>query len=257
MSLDLSYKTQGAGRPLLLIHGLFGSKGNWAGVAKALAAHHHVFALDLRNHGQSPWTERMTYPDMVEDLTHFIRQHNLGPCDVVGHSMGGKAAMLLALNHGELVRRLAVVDIAPLPSDGDFRDIIETLAEVPLAECDNRDDVDALLADHIPTPGLRGFFLQNLQRTPDGLAWRLNLATLHRDMESITGFPEIHPHQAFNGPTRFLAGMKSDYVTPAHLGIIRRLFPHATLEQIPDAGHWVHTDQPQAFLDRLRRFLDT
>ncbi|CCQ74254.1 alpha/beta fold hydrolase [Magnetospira sp. QH-2] len=257
MSLDLSHRTYGAGKPLILLHGLLGSKSNWAGVAKALSAHHQVHALDLRNHGQSPWSERMTYEDMADDVAAFIRHHHLLSCDLVGHSMGGKVAMMLALHHGELLDRLVVVDIAPASSGGDFHPIVEALAGVPLAECDNRDDVDDFLADEIPEASLRGFLLQNLTRTGDGLAWRVNLAALHLDMERIISFPDLHPHRVFNGRTLFLAGQQSDYVTPAHAGVIRRLFAHAVIDRVPNAGHWVHADQPKAFLDKLRHFLDT
>ena len=258
MTIELSHTVAGSGRPIVVLHGLFGSKRNWFSITKALAPHHHVFALDLRNHGDSPWIDGMAYPDMAEDVASFIRHHRLGPCPVIGHSMGGKVAMLLALQHGELVERLVAVDIAPVPSGGDFRDYVEALAGVPLAECETREEVSEFLEDDIPDPSLRGFLLLNIKRDADGLSWKVNLAALHQGMNEITGFPDLLPHHVFTGKSLFLAGERSDYVHPVkHLAQIRRLFPHAKLDHIPGAGHWVHADQPQMFLERLKRFLET
>ncbi len=253
--VDLAHTADGGGPPLLLLHGLFGSKRNWRAVAKALAPRHRVFALDLRNHGDSPWTDEMDYPAMAADLAQFVARHRLTPCAVLGHSMGGKAAMVFALAHPEEVARLAVIDTAPVGSPvADGASPAAILAGVPLATCDSREDADAALADHLADARIRGFLLQNLVRdTAGNLAWRVNLETLRRAADTLAGFPDVT--STYAGPTLFLGGGESNYLRPAHAPEIRRLFPTAAIEHLPGAGHWVHVDRPTAFVERIERFL--
>jgi pimeloyl-ACP methyl ester carboxylesterase len=255
MSLDLSFAETGAGPPLIVLHGLFGSSRNWAGIARQLGETHRVFTLDLRNHGASPWAETMTYREMAADVAAFLAGHGLEGATVLGHSMGGKTAMLLALERGDLVGRLIVVDIAPVAYGHSHLPHIEAMRAVDLSSAARRGEVDRALQDAVPDPGLRGFLLHNLASEEGRLRWRINLAGLGDNMDALIGYPDDLEGLGYNGPTLFLAGATSDYLQTAHHAKIRTLFPAAEIDAIADAGHWVHAEQPQAFLARLRTFL--
>ena len=254
-SVSLSHTNAGAGAPLLILHGLFGSKRNWAAIAKHLSAHRRVICLDLRNHGESPWHDEMTYPALAADVARFIDDHGLGKADVIGHSMGGKTAMALALAHPELVGKLAVVDIAPAPSPGTFIHYVEALNAMDLSQVTSRKDADALLAPTEANPGIRAFLLQNLESGNDGFSWRVNLAALAGAMEDLLDWPEMPHGRSYGGPTLFLAGGASDYIAPHHHGEIKRLFPAAHIEVMPGIGHWAHAEAPGLFLNHVTRFL--
>jgi len=256
MPLDLSYQDLGHGRPLLILHGLFGSKRNWGAIAKHLSAHHRVLSLDLRNHGDSPWVDSMDYRDMADDVAGFIKHHSLGPCTVIGHSMGGKTAMMLALMRPELIQRLVVVDIAPVDRETGFDAYIDAMSEVPLPACDSRADVEEHLEHVVGDKMVRTFLTQNLVREETGFRWRLNLSALADGIDDITAFPEPNPHQSYTGPTLFIAGAKSDYIQPHHMGDITRLFPKADITHIPGAGHWLHAEAPKTFLQHLNSFFE-
>lgn len=254
MGIDLSSSEFGAGRPLVILHGLFGSKRNWSSIAAKLAAHHRVVTVDLRNHGQSPWADRHDYPALADDVAALIRGPVGGSAAVLGHSMGGKVAMTLALGYPELVERLVVVDIAPARSQSDSLAVLRAMKAVPLAACASRADVEQALAADIPDRAVRGFVAQNVQIGPDGLSWRVNLDALERHADDILGFPEIPAARRFDKPALFIAGARADYIRPEHQADIRRLFPNATIETIANAGHWVHVDAPEAFLAAVTRF---
>lgn len=255
MSLELARTEYGeAGAPVVILHGLLGSARNWATIAKRLAETHRVFALDLRNHGSSPWSDVMTFEAMVDDLRTTLERLGLGPAAVVGHSMGGKVAMLLALTHPEQVERLVPVDIAPVRYEHSFEEYIEAMRGVDLARAERRADVDRDLAAQIPDVGVRNFLLQNLVREDDRFAWRPNLDALAAHMDDILGFPDPGQRR-YEGPALFIAGERSHYVRPEHKGEIARLFPHAQITTIAQAGHWIHAEQPQAFLAHLQAFL--
>lgn len=260
MSLELSYHDIGHGEPhgepIIILHGLFGSKRNWAAIAKRLSAHHRVVSLDLRNHGESPWVDGMSYVDLADDVAGTIKRLGLGPCTVIGHSMGGKAAMTLALNGPELVKRLVVVDIAPVERETGFSTYIEAMAEVPLATCDSRGDVEAHLAGVVPNAMVRSFLVQNLVREQGTYRWRINLAALDAAMNEIADFPSANHRQSYTGPTLFIAGGASDYIQAHHIPAITRLFPAATISHILGAGHWLHAEAPELFLKELTAFLD-
>ncbi len=255
MALQLSHSDLGHGETLIILHGLFGSKRNWGSIAKALSSDHRVLALDLRNHGDSPWDADMRYEAMAEDLGRFIHQHNLAPTTVVGHSMGGKVAMAAALARPGQIRRLVIVDIAPAPTGSELHAYIEAMAEVPLGAIANRDEAGEYLEYAVPDPVVRGFLLQNLVRDGDRYRWRINLAALDDGMAEITDFPQITPGRSYAGPTLFIAGGRSPYIKPHHHAIIHRLFPHAEIRIISGAGHWVHAEAPRQFLDMLKEFL--
>jgi pimeloyl-ACP methyl ester carboxylesterase len=255
VTVELACNDTGAGPPLVILHGLLGAKRNWATVAKALAARQRVCWADLRNHGASPWDDDHTYPAMAADVARLIEVRIGGATAVLGHSMGGKVAMILALTRPDLVSRLVVVDIAPAVSQGAPRDFLAAMRGVPLATCRTRADADAALALAVPDPAVRGFLMQNVVNGPDGLSWGVNLDALERHFEAIRGFPAIPQGSVYPGPTLFIAGGRSDYLQPVHGSEIGRLFPRATIETIPAAGHWVHADAPVEFVACVERFL--
>ncbi len=243
------------GRPLLIAHGLFGSGRNWGAVARRLADDRPVLAVDMRNHGASPWTDTHTYPDQAEDLADVIgTQAGGGPADVLGHSMGGKAAMALALSRPELVGRLVVADIAPVAYDHTQLPYLRAMRDMDLSGLKSRGEADARLKERIDDPGIRAFLLQSLDLKAEPPRWRLNLATLERDMDTILGWPDLPGR--FDGPALFLAGGASDYVRPEHRETIRALFPGARFAKLPGAGHWLHAERPRDFADSVAAFLD-
>lgn len=237
--------------PLLIAHGLFGSARNWGVVAKRLSQTRRVLSIDMRNHGDSPWEDSHGYPELAGDLAEVIAD-NGGQADVVGHSMGGKAAMALALLHPETVRRLVVADIAPTGYEHSQQHLVDAMREVDLSRVDTRRDADTQLAEHVPEDGVRAFLLQSLD--VKGRRWRLNLDTLERFMPQILGWPELAGQ--FDGPTLFLSGAASDYVKPDHRPAIKALFPQAKFAKIPGAGHWLHADKPREFEAAVRAYLD-
>lgn len=239
--------------PLLIVHGLFGSGRNWGIVARRLADRRRVVTVDQRNHGQSPRADTQSYPDMAGDLAEVIRFFG-GPMDVVGHSMGGKAAMQLALTMGHLIRRLVVADIAPVAYDHDNTGHIHAMRALDLGALTTRSEADRRLSATIADPGLRAFLLQSLDLKSRPPAWRLNLDVLQADMPRIVGWPGTQGR--FDGPALFLTGSESAYVRPEHRDPIRALFPAARFAKLLGAGHWLHADKPREFEDTLRAFLD-
>jgi len=255
MALELAYDEFGAaGPPILILHGLLGSGRNWTSIAKQLAETHRVFALDLRNHGRSPWADSMSFDEMADDVAAFIAAHDLRPATVIGHSLGGKVVMRLALTRPDLVERLVVVDVAPVAYEHSFAPYIDALRQVDLSEVTRRADAERDLEAAIPDPAVRSFLLQNLVKTDDGFAWRVNLDGLRANMADLMGFPAAREAE-YAGPILFLSGGRSDYVEPEHRPLIERLFPQAEHAVIEDAGHWVHAERPTEFLAQLRRFL--
>ncbi|MDF0601753.1 alpha/beta fold hydrolase [Psychromarinibacter sp. C21-152] len=237
--------------PLLIAHGLFGSARNWGVIAKRLSDTRQVLTVDMRNHGDSPWHDSHRYPDLAADLAEVIAAHG-GQADVLGHSMGGKAAMVLALEHPETVRRLTVADIAPVAYGHSQRPLIEAMRAVDLSSIDSRSDAEAQLAETIDDRGVRAFLLQSLD--PKEKCWRFNLDALDAEMDHITGWPEISGQA--DTPTLFLSGAESDYVGPEHRDRIKGYFPNARFAKIPGAGHWLHAEKPREFEAAMRSWLD-
>ena len=246
----------GTATPVLIVHGLFGSARNWGAIAKRLSARGPVLAVDMRNHGESPRGERNGYPEMAADLAEVIAAAG-APMDVIGHSMGGKAAMWLALDRPDLLRRLVVADIAPVGYGHSQAQHIEAMRALPLDGLESRAEADRRLAERIDDPALRAFFLQSLDLKTDPPRWRLNLDVLEAEMDRIIGWPEAGDLPPFDGPALFLAGGESDYVRPEHRDGIRALFPRARFARIPGAGHWLHAEKPKEFAEAVRVFLDT
>lgn len=246
--------TEHPGTPLLIAHGLFGSARNWGVIAKRLADTRPVITVDMRNHGSSPFEDSHSYTDMANDLATVIRATG-GKADVLGHSMGGKAAMMLALTHPDLVQKLIVADIAPVGYGHTQTPLIDAMEALDLTTITSRQSADAALAPAIPEPSVRAFLLQSLDLRATPKAWRLNHAALRTHMNAIIGFPDITP-TPFDGPAFFLSGATSDYVRPEHRPRIKSLFPAARFAKIPGAGHWLHADKPREFEAVVRVFLD-
>jgi pimeloyl-ACP methyl ester carboxylesterase len=241
--------------PLLIAHGLYGSGRNWGVIAKRLSDSRQVIAVDMRNHGLSARTETHTYADMASDLAEVVTAHSGhdGRMDVLGHSMGGKASMMLSLTRPDLVNRLVVADIAPAAYTHSQAQFITAMRSVDLTRVERRSDAEAQLADAGVPRDLQSFFTQSLD-IPNK-AWRLNLDTLGQDMAHIVGFPDgITSH--FEGATLFLSGANSDYVLPEHRQNIRALFPNSHFAKIPGAGHWLHAEKPREFEAAVRVFLN-
>ncbi|PID36555.1 MAG: alpha/beta hydrolase [Rhodobacterales bacterium] len=249
MLTEIHHGTPGT-RPILIAHGLFGSARNWGVIAKRLAKTRHVVAVDMRNHGTSPRADRQDYPGMAADLAEVIEALG-GEADVIGHSMGGKAAMMLALTRPERVARLLVADIAPVTYTHSHAPLIAAMRGLDLSRIDSRSAADQALAASIDDPSLRAFLLQSLDLR--GRKWRLNLEVLERDLPRILGWPETDAQ--FTGPTLFLAGDASNYVLAEHRAAIKRHFPTARQAKLPGVGHWLHAEAPRAFEETARAFL--
>lgn len=237
--------------PVMIVHGLFGSARNWNVIAKRLSDTRRVIAPDMRNHGQSFWADSHSYHDLAADLSEVIAA-NGGTVDLVGHSMGGKAAMVLALTRPEQVGRLLVADIAPVAYSHSQQHYINAMRAVDLSRVTRRSDAVEQLAEHVGDRTLQAFFTQSLD--VKAKRWLYNLDTLERDMPKILGFPEIDT--SYRGLALFLSGALSEYVLPEHRPAIKALFPKARFAKVPQAGHWLHAEQPRAFEASLRAFLE-
>ena len=239
--------------PLVIAHGLYGSARNWGVIARRLADIRDVVAVDMRNHGDSPRFPTQGYPEMAADLAEVIRSVG-APVDLLGHSMGGKAAMQLALTSGALIRRLVLADIAPVAYDHDQSRHVQAMRGLDLAGVSTRAEADRRLAATVDDPALRAFFLQSLDmKAPGGPRWKLNLDVLEAEMSKITGWPGTTGR--FERPALFLTGAQSRYVRPEHRATIRALFPKARFAKLPDAGHWLHAEKPREFEETVRVFL--
>lgn len=243
------------GSRVVFCHGLFGQGKNWTQVAKALSADHRVTLLDMPNHGRSPWTETFDYLHLADLVAAELGDE---PVALVGHSMGGKISMCLALRHPELVERLAVVDIAPVAYDSgrEFIGYTRTMRALDLPSFERRADADAAMAAAVPDPTVRSFLLQNLRRTDEGWHWQPNLELLARHMDELAGWPaEGLGDASYDGPVLWIGGADSDYVSEEHAPEMDRRFPRNRRITIKGAGHWVHSQQPEIFLEVLRRFV--
>lgn len=225
-------------------------------MAKRLAAGRSVIAVDLRNHGRSPHADGMDYPAMAGDVAALVAREAAGPVALVGHSMGGKLAMTLALTRPDLVAGLAILDIAPVTYDHPaFARYLDAMLAVDLAAHPSRGAVEAALAEVDPDPRIRAFLTTNLDVGPEGARWLPNLAALRAAMPAILGFPADLAASRYTGPTLFLLGSRSDYLPKALEPAARALFPAARFERLEGAGHWLHADAPEATIAALDAFL--
>jgi len=252
--MQLNFKEYGQGRPVVLLHGLFGSLDNWHPIALRLAESFRVFALDHRNHGQSPHSTEMDYPVMAADVDRFLTGRGLASAMVIGHSMGGKAAMQLALHFPARVEKLVVADMAPRAYAAAHDKIFAALLALDLPRYQQRAQIEEALAPAIPNPVLRRFLLKNLGRNEaGGLFWKINLPDIAQNYWRLR--EPVAGEAPFTGPVLFLRGGKSKFILPEDEPLIREWFPAAQIRTIPEAGHWVHSDQPAEFLRLVLEFL--
>jgi pimeloyl-ACP methyl ester carboxylesterase len=250
-ALELKLRRFGSGTPLVIVHGLFGSGRNWQTMATRLAEQFQVLLPDLRNHGDSPWSEEMNYEAMAADLETLIEHEQLGPVCLAGHSMGGKAAMALALRRPDLVRRLAVLDIAPVRYPDRNAVYLEAAEGLDLGRVRTRTEADAALARSIESLAVRNLLLQSLARDGERYAWKLNFPALRRQMPAILGF-DVEGHADAAMPALFLYGDQSEYAVAASRDAVLERFPGAVLRALPGAHHWLHAEKPAEVLAELR-----
>lgn len=249
----LHARQAGAGPPVVLLHGLFGRGRNLGAVQRALAGRFHVITLDLRSHGDSPHAPGMDYDTLADDVDSTLDALGVGPAAVIGHSMGGKTAMRLALRHPARLTRLCVADIAPVAYSPRNAPVIAALRAVPLTPGLTRADADSALARAIDDPGLRAFLAQNLVLGVNP-HWRIGLDHIAAALPDLEGWAPVDGI-AWPGPTLFVAGERSDFIRPEHRGDIRALFPAARFVTLRKAGHWLHADNPSGFLGVVEAFL--
>jgi pimeloyl-ACP methyl ester carboxylesterase len=255
VALDLSFEAVGDGPPLVVLHGLLGSKTNWRSVARALAPTHRVYSVDARNHGSSPWADAMSYPDMANDLLRFMEQQGVERPVVLGHSMGGKIAMTLGLLHPQVVERLIVVDIAPVVYDDRLSPVAEAMRAVDVLHVASREEVRQRLRTLLPDAGLVGFMLQNLEVRNAHFDWRVNLGAILASVPLLSGFPSELLGLSFARPVHVIAGGRSDYVRGSDGADFHPMFERVDVQVIEQVGHWVHAERPIEFLAAVKHAL--
>ncbi len=248
----LNHKIVGAGEPLVILHGLFGSLDNWQTLATRWAETRMCVLVDLRNHGKSPHLDTHTYREMAADLSAFLEDNWMHEVDVLGHSMGGKVAMRFAVDFPDRVRKLVVVDMGVKAYRRGHDEIFAAMRGLPLSQNLSRGDLEDLLRDGIPEAGVRQFLLKNLRRERQGYAWKLNLDTLEREYDQIL---EPIGSGSWGGPALFVRGGDSAYVRDEDWAGIQAVFAEAQLQTVAGAGHWVHAEQPEALFATVERFL--
>lgn len=251
--MQLNVQISGSGAPLIIMHGLFGTQSNWSGQIKALAEHFTVYAVDLPNHGRSPHTDTTSYPLMAANIIEMMDQHNLESAHILGHSMGGKVAMQLAMNNPQRVDKLIIVDIAPVQYPNHHSDVFTGLNAVDLGSLKSRGDADKQLSQHVEELSVRQFLLTNLYRTDTKtFAWRMNLPVLETCYDEISKAPT---GPAYESPVLFIKGEKSDYITTDYRDQILALFPKADYRLVKDAGHWPHAEKASIFSSLVLKYL--
>ena len=250
-----------SGSRVVFLHGLFGQGRNWNTLGKQLADKHRVTLVDLPHHGRSPQPDTFDYLDVTAAVAELLSADDGAddPATVVGHSMGGKVAMLLAITRPELVAKLVVADMSPVVYErvGGFKTYVDAMQGLDLSRITRREEADAAMQEAVPDPTIRGFLLQNLRRAGDGWRWAMNLDVLGRDLDSIGGWPaeELKAYEPYEGPVLWLAGELSNYVTDEYAPAMKEWFPRYRKVTIKGAGHWVHSEKPETFLATLRQFL--
>ena len=253
--MRLNYKFQGTGRPIVIVHGLFGMLDNWQSIARDLSDSFAVYTLDARNHGRSGHALAMDYNMMAEDIAEFFEEHKISEPCLLGHSMGGKIAMQLALLQPGLLGSLVAIDVAPKAYAPGHLEIMDTLRTANIEGTERRRDVEAQLMQSLGSLAVVRFLMKNLARRPEGgFEWKMNLPVIRKYYEDIIGGLVLDG--AFPGPSLFVRGDRSEYILDSDWPGILQNFPSAELVTIKDAGHWVHADQPKALLSNLRRFLN-
>jgi pimeloyl-ACP methyl ester carboxylesterase len=245
------------GSQIVFCHGLFGQGRNWTQIAKAFAADHRALLVDLPHHGRSPWDDHFDLLEIADQVAGLLDADD--PVTLVGHSLGGKVAMVLALRHPEVVERLCVVDVSPVGygSGSEFAGYIRAMQDLDLDGLSQRSDADAALEQAVPNPTVRGFLLQNLRREGDAWRWQVNLDVLGEELAEVTDWPEeqLAGTSPYEGPVLWIGGERSDYVRDEYAEAMDRWFPHNRRVIIKKAGHWVHSEQPEVFVQVLGQFV--
>jgi esterase len=256
--MDLNYRIKGDGPPLLLVHGLFGSLDNLGGLVRGLADQYQTIAMDMRNHGRSPHSNIMTYPAMADDLLHLMDKENIDSAHVFGHSMGGKASMQLALNAPDRVKKLIVGDIAPVRYGANHTSVLEGMQALADEKPADRRAASALLERYIDDPAVLSFIMTNWRKNDEGVwSWRLNLHAIIDQYDGIAAAPSVEDGGSpYSGPTLFIKGNQSDYVTEEYRSEILRLFPNTELRAIEGTGHWFHAEKTELTIRIIKRFLE-
>ncbi len=245
----------GKGEPLLILHGLFGMGDNWITLAKQFAENYEVHIIDQRNHGQSFHSNSWTYQDMVSDLEEYISVHQLGRVNLLGHSMGGKTVMCFASIHPSKVNKLIVADIAPKQYPVSHKFILDAISNLNFDDIHSRKQADEELSKSISDYGIRQFLLKNIYWKEKGkLGFRFNVDVIKANIKNV-GIA-LPPNAYFDGPTLFLNGQKSDYIKPEDEDLINLHFPNYEIVAIPNAGHWLHAEQPKIFFETVNEFLE-
>lgn len=251
----LNHKIIGEGDPIIILHGLFGMLDNWLTVAKELSKDYMVILIDLRNHGKSLHSEEWSIALMAKDVIDFLHENWIYECIVIGHSMGGKVVMEMALQEADLVQKLIVVDIAPKAYPPGHALIFQALHAVPVKEVQSRNEVQEVLSKYIPEPGVHLFLMKNLSRDKNGgFKWKMNLASISENYETL--IQPTRTDSQYDGPTLFLRGDHSNYILDEDYELINEIFPNSTLKTIKDAGHWIHADQKDVLIEEVRRFIE-
>lgn len=252
----LNYNTYGNGRPIIVLHGLFGSLDNWHTLAKNLGQYYQIWTLDQRNHGRSPHAPLFDYQVLAADLGDFMDQQNISSASLIGHSMGGKTAMEFALHYPDRVDQLMIVDIAPKAYPRVHETLFQGLLNVELKDFQHRKEIEEALKSIIPDIATRQFILKNIYLKEDGsFSWRMNLTVLYENYDKIN--QAIEAQEPFKQATLFMRGEKSNYIENKDIELIKTLFPQATLTTISGAGHWVHAEAPKQFLAEALEFFNT
>ena len=254
-ALELAFEEYGerSAPVLIILHGFFASSRNWRQIARNLAEHYHVCVLDMRNHGDSIHSSTMDYPAMAADIELFLDTQNLTSANILGHSMGGKAAMWFALSNPERIQKLIVADIAPVSYRHSFDNLIQALKQLPLEQLTNRKQADSLLSGPIPESSFRQFLLQNLILKEGKYLWRIDLDIFANTADNIIAFPATDTISTYPDKVLFLAGETSNYIAKES---VYNLFPNAEIKTIAKAGHWLHAEQPEEFCKAVNEFLN-
>ena len=250
-----SLRFENPGAPaLIILHGLLGSSRNWTTIGKALQKGFDVHALDLRNHGNSPHVNSMRWSELVEDLLLYLETHGLKKVLLIGHSLGGKVSMKFACRYPERVKKLVIVDIAAKPYPPHYDAEFRAMKRVPAGALDNRREAEELLKPLVPDWGMRQFLMTNLVHGEFGLQWQINLEVLHASLQVIRQNP-LAAKDVYEGPALLLSGEQSDFVNEDDIAAMQRWFPNLNRVELPKAGHNLHVDARNAFLDAVNAFI--
>lgn len=265
--MELFYRKEGEGPVVVIIHGLYGSSDNWLNMGKKLAENHTVYIIDQRNHGRSAFADEHTFDAMKTDLAAFFHKNNIEKATLLGHSMGGKTAMWFAADYPEKVEKLVIADIAPkdylqLKENSQYhlhRNILLAMQELDFSRVKKRNDVDDLLAERIDDKRIRQFLLKNVtkDKKTKQYKWRLNVEVVYEYLDEIVGGVNLHwfddriPITTY--PVIFIRGLKSNYIMDEDIPLIKEIYPEATIVDIPGAGHWLHAEKPDEFMEAVMR----